>query len=36
MMASYHLRQRMLHFMQNLVYYMMVEVGEPVLRQGEY
>lgn len=25
MMASYQLRQRMLHFMQNLVYYMMVE-----------
>lgn len=28
MMASYHLRHRMLHFMQNLVYYMMVEVGK--------
>lgn len=26
MMATYHLRHRMLHFMQNLVYYMMVEV----------
>lgn len=26
MMASYQLRHRMLHFMQNLVYYMMVEV----------
>ncbi|CBN79179.1 Spc97 [Ectocarpus siliculosus] len=29
MMASYQLRHRMLHFMQNLVYYMMVEVIEP-------
>lgn len=28
MMASYHLRHRMLHFMQNLVYYMMVEVSK--------
>lgn len=27
--ASYNLRHRMLHFIQNLVYYMMVEVLEP-------
>ena len=27
--TSYNLRQRMLHFMQNLIYYMMVEVLEP-------
>lgn len=26
MMASYQLRQRMLHFVQSIVYYMMVEV----------
>eukprot|EP00903_Cladosiphon_okamuranus_P016182 g14933.t1 len=33
MMASYHLRHRMLHFIQNLVYYMMVEVIEPQWHQ---
>ncbi|CAM9602626.1 unnamed protein product [Chrysoparadoxa australica] len=29
MLATYRLRQRMLHFMQNFVYYMMFEVIEP-------